>query len=281
MMQHWMVENSLSGGGFAIEMRRYNWPTPYEDILEENAPVLGLYLENTMPVGEIRPLAAGSKYSPRQVGRIVFTPPRIPFEVRGSGGGARVICFSLNSDLFERLSKDALANEEILASCSDVRGTAIGWTLMRLAGEMASPGFANDLLVESAGTMITIELARFFQETEADAPRSSRTISSTQLNRIIDIVQSGAPFSIKSMALECGTSPRSLLRNFKATTGRTIGDFVKEVRINHAKNLLCDRTLSIKEIAFKTGFAQSSGFCTAFRNATGTTPRKYRLGKHQ
>ena len=261
---------------FAIETRKYNWPTPYEDILEENDPILGLYLEREPPVGEIRPLGLGSKFSHKKIGRIVFSPAHTPLEVRGSGGEARVIALRLDGDLFSRLYKSGGMDDYGLAACNDVHGTSIDLAMIRLSNEMTSPSLGSDLMLEAAGTMITVELSRFFQKTKLENAPPRHIITSAQLTRIIDIVESGAATSLEAIASECGFSVRTLMRNFKATTGRTIGHFVKDLRVNRAKTLLKDRSLSIKEIAFKSGFSQPSGFCTAFRNTTGITPGKYR-----
>ena len=67
------------------------------------------------------------------------------------------------------------------------------------------------------------------------------------------------------------------MRNFKATTGRTITEVVAETRIRRAMTLLSDPSLPIKVIAGRTGFSNQSSFITAFRRATGLTPGTYRM----
>ena len=82
--------------------------------------------------------------------------------------------------------------------------------------------------------------------------------------------------TVESLALRCGFSARHLSRIFRKTTGKTLGDFVAEVRIDRAKRRLADRDGLIKEIAYDCGFRSQSAFAHAFRRATGETPQQYR-----
>jgi AraC-like DNA-binding protein len=70
-------------------------------------------------------------------------------------------------------------------------------------------------------------------------------------------------------------SVRQLTRGFRASRGCSIGDYVANSRIERAKRLLASDQ-SIKTIAYALGFNSSSGFCFAFRRATGMTPGEFR-----
>lgn len=84
--------------------------------------------------------------------------------------------------------------------------------------------------------------------------------------------------SARAIAEEIGVHPVHLMRAFRATYGIPLVDAVRELRIGHAKGLLRGTT-PIAEIALASGFADQSHFTKVFRRATGTTPRRYRLGK--
>lgn len=53
------------------------------------------------------------------------------------------------------------------------------------------------------------------------------------------------------------------------------------IRINEAKRLLLETTLSIQEIAEKTGFSQANYFSRIFKEQTGANPRNYRKKSKQ
>ena len=64
-------------------------------------------------------------------------------------------------------------------------------------------------------------------------------------------------------------------RMFKISTGRTPMSYVRWRRVERAKALLMDETLSAAEIALELGFFDQSHFCRCFRAETGLTPRHF------
>ncbi len=63
---------------------------------------------------------------------------------------------------------------------------------------------------------------------------------------------------------------------FKEYTGFSPSQYIQEVRINMAKEILTNTSRSIKEIAFELGYENKDYFFTVFRKATGMTPTSYR-----
>lgn len=63
---------------------------------------------------------------------------------------------------------------------------------------------------------------------------------------------------------------------FKALNGITVWDYVINKRIALSVNLMMQSELSITEIAFESGFNNSTNFNRAFQKITGLTPREYR-----
>lgn len=81
---------------------------------------------------------------------------------------------------------------------------------------------------------------------------------------------------ISQLAARFSMSTRTLNRRFKAALGISPLDFLQEIRVNIAKDLLKTTNLSINEIADKVGY-QDIGFFTAlFKKHLATTPLSYR-----
>lgn len=81
---------------------------------------------------------------------------------------------------------------------------------------------------------------------------------------------------MSQLAARFSLSTRTLNRRFKAALGVSPLDFLQEIRINTAKDLLKTSNLSIHEIAEKVGY-QDTGFFTAlFKKHLATTPLSYR-----
>ncbi|GEM_PF-3123868 len=78
-----------------------------------------------------------------------------------------------------------------------------------------------------------------------------------------------------SLALQLGLSGDRLRHLFKEETGRTLLDYMTELRISRAKRLLEEGTYKMYEIAELTGYKSSQYFSQVFRKATGMSPYDY------
>ena len=85
-----------------------------------------------------------------------------------------------------------------------------------------------------------------------------------------------APLNVADYAAQLGVTPNYLNKTVKSHTHRTAIDWIEIARLNLAKNLLRDRTLSIAQIAEKTGLVDQSYFSRFFKKKTGQTPSEYR-----
>ena len=79
------------------------------------------------------------------------------------------------------------------------------------------------------------------------------------------------------VARDAGVHPVHLARAFRQAFRCSPGEYVRQRRIDRACTELTGSARSIAEIAVDTGFASPSHFATAFRRATGVTPRDYRI----
>lgn len=70
----------------------------------------------------------------------------------------------------------------------------------------------------------------------------------------------------------------SLNRLFKQKTGFTIFRYLKQVRLNHARELLTTTQLKLDEISEQTGFCDQYYFSRVFKNEFGISPKKYSSG---
>ncbi len=67
-----------------------------------------------------------------------------------------------------------------------------------------------------------------------------------------------------------------LMHLFKNYTGETMITYIQSVRIDKAKEMLSSTNETIDEIAYLTGFENTSYFIKCFKRKTGLTPLKYR-----
>ena len=71
-------------------------------------------------------------------------------------------------------------------------------------------------------------------------------------------------------------TPEYLGTLFHREVGMSFSTYIRNVRIDKAKELLCGTQLKLYEIAEKTGYSDPKYFSKVFREATGLTPAEYR-----
>lgn len=101
--------------------------------------------------------------------------------------------------------------------------------------------------------------------------------SSPAVSRAIIFMESRLTqdLTLDAIARAAHLSPHYFCEVFKVTTGLTPGQYLNQLRIEHAKNLLSTRDLSIGEVALQCGFPDSSYFARVFKKSVGTSPRAY------
>ena len=82
--------------------------------------------------------------------------------------------------------------------------------------------------------------------------------------------------SLGDLAALAGVHPVYLARAFRKFQRCTIGEYVRQLRVEQARREILDPRLPLKEIAGRAGFADQSHFTRCFRRLTGMTPNDYR-----
>ncbi len=84
------------------------------------------------------------------------------------------------------------------------------------------------------------------------------------------------PLKLEDLAAKFDISVRSLNRRFRQATGKTPMQYLQQIRLDNAKELLRASNLSIAEVAFNSGYTDSSYFSAQFRKAISLSPKAYR-----
>lgn len=82
--------------------------------------------------------------------------------------------------------------------------------------------------------------------------------------------------SLEAVAAHVNISPTYFSKKFKSSTGFGYKEYLINVRIQEASNMLLETNESINEIAAKCGFNDSDYFGNAFKRTKGISPLKYR-----
>jgi len=85
-------------------------------------------------------------------------------------------------------------------------------------------------------------------------------------------------FRVQDYAEELNLHPNYLSTLIRSKTGKAVSVWIAEKTMVEAKSMLQNTRLSIKEIAWRLGFSESSHFSNYFKKHTGTSPVSYRAG---
>jgi len=84
------------------------------------------------------------------------------------------------------------------------------------------------------------------------------------------------PITLEIVGREAGFSTTYFSSLFKKETGRNFLEYLSQIRMEKAKELLKDTNLSIAMVCEKVGYSDLKHFTKSFRTATGIKPNEYR-----
>lgn len=84
------------------------------------------------------------------------------------------------------------------------------------------------------------------------------------------------PLKLSDIAELVGMSPVAFSRFFRHRTGRTLSDYITDIRLGYAARMLVDSSRNISEICYECGFNNLSNFNRTFKAKRNYTPREFR-----
>lgn len=112
------------------------------------------------------------------------------------------------------------------------------------------------------------------------ARRSSEFIAldDTEVAAAIEFIRArcGQPITVTDIVERSDVSRKTLEQRFKSVVGHSIAQEIRLSRMRRAQHLLSSTSLSIVDVAIRSGFDSTSGFIRAFKEYTGLTPADYR-----
>ena len=271
------VEAELTSPSASIQLVHYRFTEPPQSALQGGDTFrieLCLMSRHRSARACFSDLWSAHRYE--RIGDLFIVPPDL--EIRAGSDETTpltsIVCELSRESIVELYDDLPKPTEKSLLASLDVQDEKVRSLMLRLAEEARQPGFASEMLVDSVVAQMVVELFRhgcFIAENQ-----SSGGLAPWQLRRIderLSEVRESPTLSV--LAALCRISVRQLTRGFRASRGCSIGAYVAQSQIKHAKNLLAAEE-SVAAIAHILGFSSPSNFCAAFRREIGTTPGQFR-----
>lgn len=181
--------------------------------------------------------------------------------------GTRCLILGLEPDWHESLIK----RPGLLDRPSFHRGAQIAGLGLKLRRELSIADSASNMSIEG----LVLEL---FAHVMRQSGLNHGSRRPKWLGQARDFLHEhfAEDLSLVRVAEVAGVHPVHLARTFKTFYKCTIGEYVRNLRIDFAERELAFGESSLVDIALKAGFCAQSHFSTAFRNRIGISPSEYR-----
>lgn len=141
-------------------------------------------------------------------------------------------------------------------------------------------GLVRSLLVNSTVYhILALEIEQYRKDLSSpETCLNMLTIADMESVKEISSFVKGNPeiqYSLKFLCKKSGLSPVKLQEGFKILHERTVTDFIRNVRIEAAENLIRTSELNISEIVYTIGLTSRSYFSKIFKEKYNCSPKHY------
>jgi AraC family transcriptional regulator len=207
-------------------------------------------------------------------GDVLVLPARVPYRLRWKEPW-ELLVVRLSDGAGSLLGEAARKLPSLVIPADD---SLLRELVLALRAEVQSGASGGELYAETLGAAMAAHLLRSYGSRPSGDARRKGGLPRRRLKELREYVEEhlGAPLHLPELAGLAGASVRQFARAFKESTSLTPHQFVLLRRIERAKTLLTESSLTVGEIAAACGFASQSRFTAAFRRVTRATPSAWR-----
>lgn len=162
-----------------------------------------------------------------------------------------------------------------LSHSVQLRSAGIARITAKLRREMPHADTASALAIEAALLDALVESMR------SGHGGSTQRRELGWLARVVEILHARftEPLLLSQVAAEVGIHPVHVARTFRRRYGTSVGEYLRALRVEYARQALRTSDAPLARIAAQAGFADQSHFSNAFKRATGWTPGEFRAAR--
>jgi AraC-like DNA-binding protein len=142
-------------------------------------------------------------------------------------------------------------------------------------------GVVRSLLIEGLVNMIlALEIQQHSDDMEQQE-RCSGSLTRKEMDRVKELSAFIGNYpekelSIKYLSDKSSLSPCKLQEGFKLMHDRTVADYIRDVRVQKAEELIKNTDLNISEVVYSIGFTSRSYFSKIFKQKYNCSPKEYK-----
>lgn len=220
-------------------------------------------------------------------GDLVILGPDLPhsWEIQGVSEGLSPECITLHFHE-QFLDKQIMKSPELEPIYGLMRESSLG--IQFFGTETLDVAYVLQKMFEASPLRRLIYLLEVFEilistkerKTLAKAGflKDSQNTQNDKLNRVYQFIMTNFTKKVylKEVSAICHMSSSAFCRFFEQSTGKTLFQYLKEVRIGYACKLLQETDMSISSICYESGFNNFSHFNNQFKEVNTVSPGEYR-----
>jgi AraC family transcriptional regulator len=197
------------------------------------------------------------------------------------GHDIEVSHFYISPTFMLKTASEAFDNEIDAIELHDVLGTddpVLSWINEQMVREVAAGSPGGRLCYDALSLQASVHILRKYASMRFKMPSSHGRFRPAHARLIEDYVAQNISrnITLDELATLCCCTPVQFARKFNAHYGIRPHAFVLKQKVEQACQLLRKGTLSLKEIALVSGFADQSHLNRVFRQHLNCTPAEYR-----
>ncbi len=205
----------------------------------------------------------------RKPGSVMFVASDEPHSSRIHRAGIRFLSIEMMPPWLQRVN----GHSRFLRGLAQFDGGSLPWLAMRLYREFRSGDDLAALAMEGLALELLAGVIRQISQSENGTSKWLTTARNFARERFQESI------SLTEVAEFADVHPVSLARAFRREYGHTVGEYVRQLRIEFACQKLTGSDASLVDIALLAGFSEQSHFCRTFKHLTGLTPSEYRSSR--
>lgn len=202
-----------------------------------------------------------------------------------------IFSIEINRKIFEHKIEDFLEdmNEDLIALFRDVNGVSKFYhksqysldisELIKEYEEVDLEGFMKSVYLESkAQEILVLQLKQYLDDlNEPEKRKILRKATIKNVVKAVEIIKSEIDNmgSVEELASRVNLNTKSLQLGFQTLYNSSVNDFIKNYRIEKAKELIENSDMNITEITYQVGINSRSYFSKLFKEKYNITPKQY------
>jgi len=150
-------------------------------------------------------------------------------------------------------------------------------TLDQLSTEFMARSPGAELVIDKLTEIVIVELIRINFGRKTASP-FVQALTDRQVSKALHLLHEKPEthWTLQSLADEVGVSRAAFAKKFRELVGTPMFEYLTQLRVDRAKEMLVGSNLPTAEIAYRVGYESDVAFAKTFRKQTGQTPARFR-----